>query len=169
MCKVTHKFLLSSVLVILFLCYAFTHPFYLGISELSYETQKSRLEGSVKLFTGDLEDALGKTYQRKIDLIHPSDTLACRNMLEAYLLKHYRIQVNGKKISYKCIGFESDKEAIWMFIESETCSKPIQLNLTNTLLYENFKEQTHIAHIEVGTQSKSFKIVNPESEMTFEF
>jgi len=52
--------LTSSLIFILFFCLAFKHPFYLGVIDLKYNSTEKSIQGSIKLFTNDFENALKK-------------------------------------------------------------------------------------------------------------
>ena len=66
-------FLKNIVLASLFLFAGKPHPFYLSITEMKYNDKSKSLEISCKMFTGDLEDALKKTTNKSVDLIHPKN------------------------------------------------------------------------------------------------
>lgn len=154
-------------LIILFT--AFKHPFYLSVTELKYNEKEKALQGSVKLFTNDLEDALKKIHQQTVDLINPKDTLHTKKLLAAYLKKRLSIQVNGEPKSYDLIGFEREQDAIWLYIELKNCPAPKKIDIENSLLYDFIKEQMNIVHFEVGGEKKSLKVNYPEKMLSFNF
>lgn len=160
------KILFFSFLIFLF---SFKHPFYLGVTELKYNPKEKALQGSVKLFTNDLEAALKRIHGKTIDLIHPKDTLKTEKMLDDYLQKRLLIKINGLVKNYELLGFEKEQEAIWMYIEIKNCPVPKKLSFENSLLYDYIKDQSNIVHIEVGTEKKSLKVNNPEKHLLFEF
>src|SRR6185312_8773546 len=106
MTKVRDKIRFAVLLNLLFFAAAFKHPLYLSVTDLKYTAKEKSLQGSVKLFTSDIEGALKKIYGSTIDLIHPKDTLRARQMLDAYLKKHVSIRINGKPWPYVLHGFE---------------------------------------------------------------
>ena len=160
------KILMLGLLVFLF---SFKHPFYLGVTELRYNAKEKALQGSVKLFTNDLEAALKKIHKQTIDLINPKDSLKTQKILEEYLKARLSIRVNNTLKNYEFIGFEREQEAIWMYLEIKNCTEPKKLSVENTLLYDYIKDQSNIMHIEVREEKKSLKLNNPEKLAVFEF
>src|SRR3954466_12385621 len=109
------------LVLLLLLTAAFKHPFFLSVTELKYSGKQKALQGSVKIFINDLETSLKKIHNRPIDLINIKDTIATEEILRHYVIKHLIINVNGNKLKYSVLGFESYKEAIWIYVESEKC------------------------------------------------
>ncbi len=155
-----------SLLVFLF---AFKHPFYLSVTDLKYNVKEKALQGSVKLFTNDLEEALKKIHKQTIDLINPKDSAKTGRMLDEYLKKRLLVHINGLAKNYEFLGFEREQEAIWMYIEIKNCPPPKKVSFENTLLYDYIKDQSNIMHLEVKGERKSLKVNNPEKQLVFEF
>lgn len=149
--------------------FSFRHPLYLGVLEIKYNTQDKSLQGAVKLFTNDLEDALNKINGKTTDLINPKDTSATEKLLMGYLSKRLAFTVNGQMRSYHFVGFEREEEAVWMYIEIKNCQQPKKLSIENTLLYDFLKEQSNIIHVEIQSLKKSLKLDNPQRQAVFEF
>lgn len=160
------KYILITTLVFLF---SFKHPFYLGVTELKYDTKTKSMQCAVKLFTNDLEDALKKINGKSVDLINVKDTASTTKILNSYLASHLALKINDKPITFKFIGFEREEEAIWMYLEHEKCEVPRKIEVRNTLLYDYLSGQTNIVHTEVGEFKKSLKASNPESDFVFLF
>jgi hypothetical protein len=145
------------------------HPFYLSVTELKYNAKEKLIEGSVKLFTNDLEDALRKIHKHSIDLINPKDSVKTKAILEEYIAKRLLITTDGKARNYECIGFEREQEAIWVYLEIKNCPEPKRLTIENSLLYDYIKEQTNIVHVEMKGEKKSLKLSCPEKIVNFDF
>ena len=147
----------------------FTHPFYLGVTDLKYNIKEKSLQGSVKLFTSDFEAALKKIHKKSIDLINVKDKEATLKMLATYLNERLKIKVNNKVVGYKLIGFENEEEAVWMYIECNKTELPKKIEIENSLLCDYLKEQMNIVHIEVKESKKSLKVTCPDKNLKFDF
>jgi hypothetical protein len=150
------------------LLFSFAHPFYLGVVSLEYNAKEKMLQGSVKLFVNDLEDALKKSTKKPVDLIHVKDTLGTSALLMGYLSSHFRLQVNGAAVKYELLGFELEEEALWMYVEYK-CETPKKIQIQNTLLFDYLPNQSNIVHIDVNGTRKSAKTTNPDKDFVFEF
>lgn len=160
------------ILVTLFcsiLFVAFKHPFYLSVSDLKYNNKEQLIQGSIKIFVNDFEDALTKLNGKRVDLIHPSDKKYIEKLISDYLLKRFSIKLEKKLVNFTVIGYEILQEATWVYIESEVCTKPKKLEIENSILYDFLKGQANIVHIEVNGETKSSKVNCPDKNVMFEF
>lgn len=153
----------------LLILFGFKHPFYLSVTELKYNNRQMVFEGSVKLFSNDLETALQKLNGKKVDVINSKNTSEINSLLSEYLHKRLVIKSESNLIEYKLIGYEREQEAIWVYFESKKCVKPKYLTIENGLLYDFIKDQMNIIHVEIGDRKSSLKATNPEKIFKFDF
>lgn len=159
-------------ILVLFLAigfYSFKHPFYLSVVDLKYNNKEQLMQGSIKVFVNDFEDALTKLKGKRVDLIHPSDKKYTEKLISDYLLKRFYIQLEKKQLNYTIIGYEIEQEATWVYIETETCANPKKIEIENSILYDFLKGQANIIHIEVNGETKSSKVNCPDKNVIFEF
>ncbi|MDI1353426.1 MAG: hypothetical protein PSX36_00820 [bacterium] len=157
------------LLAALFCMTSFGHPFYLSVTDLKFNPKERALQGYVKIFTSDLENALRKTTGAPVDLIHPKDSLKLKQILLNYLEKHLSLTINKKKYSYELLGFEHEEEAIWSYVQVNNCPFPTEILVHNSILYDFIKDQSNIVQLEVNGAKKSSKVNCPEKELRFEF
>lgn len=139
------------------------HPFYLGVLDLKYDQNSGHFQGSVKVFTNDLEDALRKLGHENADLIHPKDREECLGWLKAYILKRLQIRADEKNLRYQLLGFEQEEESTWIYIESQSCPRPKQIEVNNSILYDFLPGQINIINLEHKGKILSHKLSQPES------
>lgn len=145
------------------------HPFYLSVTDLKYNLKEKSIQGTAKLFTNDLEDALAKLYKVKVDLINGKDTASIAKILSDYLKNHLKVKVNTKSLAPALIGYEHEAEAVWLYMEFKNCALPKKLEIDNSFLYEQIKSQINLVHCDVNGNTKSSKVTNPEKNIVFEF
>jgi hypothetical protein len=167
--KGLRRLLLTVFSIGLFSSFTFKHPFYLSVTDLKYNEAEKSLQGSVKLFTNDLEDALKRIYKVQIDLINGKDKASNTKILEDYIKKNLSVKTNSQAVKLTVIGYEQESEAVWIYLESGETSVPKKVEIENALLYDYLKSQINIVHCEVKGQSKSSKVTNPEKKIVFEF
>ncbi len=158
-----------AIVLVMFLAMSFKHPFYLGVCDLKYNVLQKKIQGSVKLFTGDFEDALKNIYKQPIDLINTKDKEATKKIIADYITKHFTLKLNKQLKNFTIIGFEKEDEAVFTFIEFENCSVPKTIEIENTLLYDYLKDQMNIVHFEFNNIKKSVKINNPDKKIEILF
>jgi hypothetical protein len=145
------------------------HPFYMSVTDLKYNQKEKSVEGSVKVFVNDLEYALKKITNKKIDLIHPKDTVFTKKILAEYFSKRLAIKINGENKPFNLIGFEQEAENFWIYIYAANCGAPKKVEIQNAILYDFLKEQINIVHFETKGKTLSARVVNPEKELKFTF
>lgn len=167
----TNKQKIQKICLLFFLpaWFVFAHPFFVSVTDIKYNHATKAIEISCKMFTNDLEGALKKTSGKSLDLLNPKDKKEVEAVLSAYIKKRLVIQLNNKPINYSFMGFEKEEDAIWTYFEFNKVEQPKQVSVDNKLLYDFLKDQTNIVNVEVSGTKKSYKVLNPESSMSFEF
>lgn len=161
------KYFLISLL--LFFTLSFAHPFYLSVCDLKFNPVSQKIEGTLKVFTNDLEDALKRLGNKTIDLIHSKNKKEDLLILNQYLIKRLSLFSNDKGLSYQLLGYETEEESTWIYFETSFCSLPKNLKVENSLLYDFLKEQMNLINLEVEGQKKSWKLTYPEKQVIFQF
>jgi hypothetical protein len=162
--------MLKILLFPLLFCLAFAaHPFYLSVCDLKYNGSEKTIQGTVKIFTGDLEEALARLNNKRTDLINSHDEPGTRVTLAAYLKKHLTISVNGSPLEINVLGYETEEEAVWMYVEIKNCPKPRNILIDNKILCDYIPQQMNIVHIQVDKVQKSLKASCEETQMAFQF
>jgi hypothetical protein len=145
------------------------HPFHLSSTELNYNTKEGTLELSCRIFTDDLEAALAKNYKVKADLSAASQHKAMDLLIKRYALAHLALKGNLKVLALNYVGFEMDHEAIVVYLESEPIRSLKTLETTNSILYDQFDDQSNIIHITNNGNRKSSKLDYPDKKLTTTF
>jgi hypothetical protein len=141
------------------------HPFYVSITEVKYNENSHKMEIGCRIFYDDLEEALGSERNVKIDLIKPSDRILVDSALAQYMKGHLLLKVNGKPITLTYLGYQIEDDVAWCFLESSEVTDFKNIEFRNALLFNQFKNQTNIMHIQVGKTRKSVKLDNPTSQV----
>lgn len=145
------------------------HPFYISVTEMNYNETSGSLEISCKVFTDDLQTALGKIYTEKPDLFLDKNKALANKQIAGYLGKHLSIKIDGQPFLPNFLGFERENEAAWSYLEATHTPEPKTIEITNSILYDSFNQQINLVHVTVKGQRKSAKLQYPESALTFTF
>lgn len=148
---------------------AIKHPFYLGVTELVYDSSQKNMNVSIRLFTSDLEDALKRTTQKKIDILNPKNKAEVDTVLFHYIKKRFSINVNAQSYQLHYIGYEKQEESIWTYLEITNVPLPQKMIIDNALLYDFIPQQVNIIHAEVAGIKKSTKLNHPKTKSLFIF
>ncbi|WP_442591103.1 DUF6702 family protein [Pedobacter sp. AW31-3R] len=142
------------------------HPLHLSSTEINYNANGKTMEISCRIFTDDFEDILSKKYKVKSDLSSAVKHKAMDELVRKYMAEHLQVAVNGKQLGLSYIGFENDKEAVIVYIESEKVMNPEKMETTCTVLYDLFDDQINIFHITYHGSRKSAKLNYPDKVLS---
>src|SRR5947208_11289244 len=85
------------------------HPIFVSVTEIGHNAADKTLEISCKIFTDDLETALRKKYNTKIDLLDVKLRSVMNPIVNEYIQKHLSIVTDGKRASLQFLGFEQQE------------------------------------------------------------
>jgi hypothetical protein len=145
------------------------HPLFVSVTEIEHNAKEKSIEISTKIFTDDFEKTLRTAYKTKIDLLDGKQKIAMDNFISDYVQKHLKINVDGKPLTLKYIGFENIEEAIYGYFEIANITTIKKISITNDLLYEYRKEQMGLIHVSVNGKRQSTKLSNPEKNVSLSF
>lgn len=152
------KFLLGFTLISLLI--AGHHPFYVTVTEIEYSSKNKELGISFKTFPDDLEETIRMYSGKKIDLSIKNNP-QINQLISTYLQQHLTIEVNKSKKQLNYLGYEIDKQAVWVYFNIPKTNSIKELKVISDVMYEYKPEQTNIVHINVNGSSNSFKLTAP--------
>ena len=141
------------------------HPLHVSTSDISFNAQDSKLEITCTIFTDDFELALQKQFNTKADLQKPAMHAAMDVLVKNYLNAHLRLKAGNTATTLNYLGFELDKEAINIYLESDKTPSPKKIDVEVSLLHNIFDDQINIVHITVDGVRKSGKIIYPDKKI----
>jgi SpoU rRNA methylase family enzyme len=156
------------ILSINFLLVAFsTHPYYVSVSELEYKPAQKEIQIAFKVFTDDLEDALKAETKQKILLTEDKEEAAKQILINNYLQQHFKLMIDGKKVTYEFIGFENEQEATWNYLLVKNVSGFKSVTVFNDVFYDLRSGQINILHFKHLGKTKSYRLTAPENQYIF--
>jgi len=141
------------------------HPIHVSTTDISYNTQDNKLEVTCTIFTDDFELALEKQYHSKTDLQKPAMHTAMDVLVKNYLNAHLQVKTGNTVTPLNYLGFEINKEAVNIYLESEKTAAPKKVAVEVSLLHNLFDDQINIVHITVNGTRKSGKIDYPDRKI----
>ena len=155
------KYLKILLAPLLLLVLSFKHPFYVSVTEVEYSSKTKEVGISVKVFPDDLEESLRKFNGNKYDVVQ-GDKKMIGPVLDKYIKQHMRILLNGTAKSYQWMGYEIDKESVWMYFSITNQPGVRSIQVQSDLMYTYKQEQTNIIHIKLDDKRESFRLMAPE-------
>lgn len=151
-----------------FLLSAFAlHPYYMSVTEIEYKPVEKEVQVACKIFTDDLEDALRKEFTKKVDIVNPAQKKENEQLLQRYLQKHLKLQLDNKAVALEFFGFEEEGEAIWIYLLAKNAAAFKSAVVFNDVLYSYRNEQLNIIHFKNKGERKSYRLNYPDNQVTF--
>ncbi len=146
-----------------------SHPFYLSVTEINHNAAAKTLEISCKMFADDMESILEKNYRATLDITTDKDKSQFDRFIPDYFSRHLSLTVDGKAVKYSFVGYENDKESVYVYFEVEQVGGFKKMDVNNSLLCDFNNEQINIVHVTVNGNRKSNRQVCPASMNSFSF
>lgn len=144
------------------------HPIHVSTTNIEYNKQDNKVEVICTIFTDDFEAALVKQYGKKTDLNKAEMHKAMDELVKNYVYSHLQLKTPGiLKLNY--IGFEINKEATDVYLESDKTPVFKKIDIDDSLIYNLFDDQINIVHVIVNGVRKSEKLDYPNTKLSQEF
>jgi hypothetical protein len=144
------------------------HPFHVSSTDINYNGKTNTLEVSCRIFTDDFELALAKAYDVKTDLSSEARHKAMDVLVKKYILSNMSFRTPQKVLGLTYLGFEKDNEATIVYLESEPVNGLKKIETTNSVLYDQFDDQSNIMHFSGYGKRKSNKLDYPNRKIVIE-
>ncbi len=141
------------------------HPIHVSTSNIEYNKQDNKLEVICTVFTDDFEAALAKQYNTKTDLNKAEMHAAMDALVKKYVAAHLHIKTDDAPANLNYLGYEINREATDIYLESDKIAQVKKVDVEVSLLYDLFDDQMNIVHIIVNGVRKSEKVNNPEKKI----
>ncbi|MBI1343750.1 MAG: hypothetical protein GC171_12510 [Terrimonas sp.] len=145
------------------------HPFYVSVIEVNHNASDKTLEISCKIFTEDFEEILEKNNKTKVDLSDANRHDQNRQLVRDYIFSHLSLKTDGITDTLQFIGFEKEREAVWVYLQVNGITRFKSLEMNNSILHDFINSQINIMHVTEGGVRKSTKLDYPNTKAVFTF
>ena len=123
------------------------HNFYLSISEIIYKSDKHTFEISIRFFSDDFEKTILNYNGTRIFDKEGNELRSANSSIASYLNEHFELYDDkDKKIECDFIGWETEKEVSWCYLEANH-KKFKNLKVKNNLMTEMFISQKNLVYL----------------------
>ena len=139
------------------------HPIHISVTQIDHKASEKSLQITIKVFSDDFEKSL-LTHSRLSKLPENQEELILGYFKNALIIK-----VNGKAMNYRWVGYETETDAHFVFLEIERVAKVKSLGISNEILYNLYNDQANIVHFQSEELRKSELFQVGDGEKTMEF
>lgn len=149
-------FLCTSVVMLL------AHPLHVSVTEIEFDQKEKSLEIMMRIFTDDLEEAVRKKQQRKLNLLDPARTTTDA-LIGDYLAAHFTVKVDNRALKLEYLGHELEADAVICYIEVKNVKKWKTIEITNDIIMEVYNDQSNLVNVTFGDEVKSLRLTTDNS------
>lgn len=145
------------------------HDFHVGIVQMEYSEESKTYQLSLKLFTDDLEKAILESTGQSLHLGSDKELANANALIFQYVQARFKlIDKNGKALTLIEIGFETEMDLTWMYLESERTKSIENLSVKSEMFFEVFSDQTFLIHFNQGDEIQSLYLHSGKNQDSFE-
>jgi hypothetical protein len=137
------------VLLILSMSSFAAHKFYVALFQVNYVSEKKMIQITARIFVDDLNNALEKKHNRKINLGSEMETAEDVLLLKKYLNEKCIIKVDGQTKVINFVSKEMEGDVLICYLSIKEIKKIKELDIYNAVLTQNNAEQQNIMHFNV--------------------
>lgn len=162
-----NKFL-TLLLVVPLLAFSL-HKYYISLCEIEYIEEQQSLQITLGIFIDDIELTLNKDYNKILNIATKQEVDSIDTYYKKYLNKHFQISANNKLQSYTYIGKEYDGDIVRFYLEVSNILHLTSIEIINTSLFRDFKDQQNIIKINANNIHKTFYLTRKNDKGLLKF
>ena len=147
---------------VLFLCSFAVHKFYVSVTQIDYVPSKKRIEITSRIFIDDLEKALTKKFNKKVNLTSTKELPEAEELIKSYLKEKIKVSINKKSQNIEFLAREVEGDVLILYTKIAISKKINTFEIYNSLLTEVYTDQQNIVHTNINSNKKSILLTNTE-------
>lgn len=134
-----------------------SHEFYVGLTDIVYNAEARRFEITLKVFTDDLELGLADAFNlSEVVLGDYGGSTEEDSLIFGYTLRKFSFsRKGGEAIPLHPVGRETELDVTWIYLETAEMQPLREAVVSNTMMMEIYRDQSHIIHLKQGASTKT--------------
>lgn len=165
--------MIKSILVYSFLCLHMlsfsAHEYYVSLTEIKHNADKSRLEIITRIFHNDFEKVLKTRYDESLELKPSKQSEDIEAYIKLYFDKKFNIKIDDTEQKLNYLGYKFNDDHINIFFKIDDIKDFKILNIQNLLLTDVFEDQKNIVHCFKLQQKESVLLTRYDAEAMLKF
>lgn len=138
------------------------HPLHVSVTEINYDEKDRALEIMTRVFIDDLETAFRRKFNvPDLDILRPKGKTV-DEMAREYMAQNLHVSLDGKRQTFNYLGHERDGDAFVFYIEVAKVKKWKVIEVRNSVLTEQFDDQSNLVHVTVHETVRSLRLHKDE-------
>lgn len=160
----------NSLIFSIILAFNILHPLHVSVTEIEYDANNKALEVIMRIFLDDLENSIRNDLNKpEMDITAPGPQYTTDQLIEDYLQKHFKLNVNGKELPYEYLGHEVELPVIFMYVQLSNIKEVKNITIYNDMIMETYDDQANLVHVKVNGKIKSLKLSTDKKQGSLDF
>lgn len=138
-----------------------SHPFHVSVAEIEYNAKSKKLECALRIWPEDLEKALNKRSNEKVDLDSTEDI---DERIFKYMNAKIKISSGEKASKLIWVGKELEIKQGWLYFEVETGKQPDDFTFSNQMFFELQDDQVNMFNFKFDDRRASISFTKANSQ-----
>lgn len=126
---------------------AFSHKFYVSKTMIEYNPRTAQFEVTCKIFTDDLELAIGESKAPEMHLGTDNEAPDANQRIEQYLREHVKLQADGRPLEWRWVGKEVESDLTFCYLEFYRTPDFSTLQVFNDILVAHYPDQQNMVDL----------------------
>jgi hypothetical protein len=144
--------------VILFLFGFAEHKYYVSNTIIEMNSRSNLIEVTSKIFTDDLERALGSTDENPLRIGDEKESISVNSLIENYLRKNLKIKFDGHEVNMMWVGKEVEGEMVYVYFQVSDANNFSVAEVSNSSLFELFPGQINRVDLRFNGWTKTLQL-----------
>jgi hypothetical protein len=127
----------------------------MAVYQVNYAPEKKMLQITSRIFVDDLNKALEKKYNKKLNLGSEKESPEEILLLKKYFLEKFSVKVNGQSKTINFLSKELEGDVLVCYCNIKEITKINSIEIANTILIDWNSEQQNITHVTVLGEKNS--------------
>ncbi|PRZ25121.1 DUF6702 family protein [Flavobacterium granuli] len=145
------------------------HKFYMAVYQVNYVAEKKMVQITSRIFVDDLNNALEKKYNKKLNLGTDKESAEELVLLKKYMSEKFSLKVNGELKPIQFLSKELDGDVMVCYWNIREVSKIKSIEVHNAVLVDWNSEQQNITHFTVNKIKNSFLFTNSSTREVLKY
>ncbi|SHG74849.1 hypothetical protein SAMN05444372_109125 [Flavobacterium micromati] len=125
------------------------HKFYVSLYQVDFAPEKKMLQITSRIFIDDLNNAIEKKFNKKIQLGSENETDSDLLLFKKYFNEKFTIKVNGQVKDVQFLSKEMEGDVLICYFKIKDIHKIKSLEVYNAVIIEGNSEQQNIMHFSI--------------------
>jgi hypothetical protein len=144
------------------------HKFYVSKTTIELNPVSGMFEVTCKIFTDDLERAIGSTDDNPVRLGTERESADAAGKIESYLKQKLKVKLNNQMIELRYVGKESEVDLTYCYFEFYGVPDFTTLEVTNDILFDHFADQQNIVDFVAFSKTRTaVLLINQPSHLFY--